>query len=270
MPIEQIHWGDLVDEVDFVNKIILADSQAVYRAGVAKVLSADEDNRIIAQCGDLDRMYRAIVAFPGSAVVFAASLRPEPTRLRMLLENTGSRGIVIAESNNSAWAYLEQGAWGAVFRDVSGPDLLECVRRVAAGDIWLASQLTQFEFAEADMEGRRVLARFTPREVRLVALVVQGCKSREMAPRLRTTEQITKSCLRSIYGKTGASDRLELAQFTIQHPVLMRAVAEVESELQGVELSYGGLGPVPVSSAQEWGQWDQLLTNQQQDGWNAA
>src|SRR5580704_17314981 len=123
-------------------------------------------------------MYRAIAAFPGSVVVFAASLRPEPTRLRMLLENTGSRSIVIAESNTSAWAYLEQGSRGVVFRNVTGPELLECVRRVATGDIWLAAELTQFEFAGTDVVGRQVLARFTPREVRLVALVVQGCKSR--------------------------------------------------------------------------------------------
>ena len=47
-----------------MNKIILADSQAIFRAGTAKVLAMDEDLRIIAQCTDLERMYHAITTFP--------------------------------------------------------------------------------------------------------------------------------------------------------------------------------------------------------------
>jgi len=47
-----------------MNKIILADSQAIFRAGTAKVLAMDEDVRIIAQCTDLDRMHHAITTFP--------------------------------------------------------------------------------------------------------------------------------------------------------------------------------------------------------------
>ena len=64
-----------------MNKIILADSQAIFRAGTAKVLAMDEDLRIIAQCTDLERMYHAITTFPGSIVLFAASLRPDFARL---------------------------------------------------------------------------------------------------------------------------------------------------------------------------------------------
>lgn len=60
-----------------MNKIILADSQAIFRAGTAKVLAMNEELRIIAQCTDLDRMFHAITTFPGSIVLFASSLRPE-------------------------------------------------------------------------------------------------------------------------------------------------------------------------------------------------
>ena len=85
-----------------MNKVILADSQAIFRAGTAKVLAMDEDLRIIAQCTDLDRMMHAVTTFPGSIVVFAASLRPDMARLRTLLEASNSRGIVIAENTEAA------------------------------------------------------------------------------------------------------------------------------------------------------------------------
>jgi DNA-binding NarL/FixJ family response regulator len=195
----------------------------------------DEELRIIAQCTDLDRMNHAITTFPGSIVLFAASLRPDMTRLRLLLESTGSRGIVIAENNDLPAAYLQQGFRGVVFRSVTGSALVECVRRVAAGDTWVPPQVMQLDSPEDDMVGTRVRDRLTPKEMRIVALIVQGCKNREIATRLKTTEQVIKNYLRSIYDKTGVSDRLELALFTIHHRVLAQAAAEVGSKLEAEE-----------------------------------
>ena len=56
-----------------MNKIILADSQAIFRAGTAKVLASDDDFRIIAQCSDTERMMHAVTTFPGAVVIFASA-----------------------------------------------------------------------------------------------------------------------------------------------------------------------------------------------------
>jgi DNA-binding NarL/FixJ family response regulator len=226
-----------LDEARDMNKVILADSQAIFRAGTAKVLAMDEDLRIIAQCTDLDRMHHAITTFPGSIVLFSTSLHPDLGRLRTMLEATGSRGIVIAENNDLAGAYIQQGFRGVVFRNVTGTALVECVRAVAAGDTWMPPQLMVADSPEEDMVGTRVRDRLTPKEMRIVALIVQGCKNREIATRLKTTEQVIKNYLRSIYDKTGVSDRLELALFTIHHRVLAAAAAEVGSKLEAEEAS---------------------------------
>jgi DNA-binding NarL/FixJ family response regulator len=218
-----------------MNKIILADSQAIFRAGTAKVLAMDEDLRIIAQCTDLERLLHAITTFPNSIVLFAASLRPDLTRLRMLLEAAGSRGIVIAENNEAVDIYQQMGIRGVVFRSVTSSSLVECVHCVAAGNVWLPPQIMQPDSPEEDMVGTRVRDRLTPKEMRIVALIVQGCKNREIATRLKTTEQVIKNYLRSIYDKTGVSDRLELALFTIHHRVLARAAAEVGTKLEAEE-----------------------------------
>jgi len=215
-----------------MNKIILADSQAIFRAGTAKVLAMDEDLRIIAQCTDLERMYHAVSTFPSAIVLFAASLHPDFPRLRGLLESAGSRGIVIAENNDAAGVYIQQGFRGVVFRSVTGQSLVDCVHRVASGDIWLPPQVMQPDTPEEDLVGTRVRDRLTPKEMRIVALIVQGCKNREIALRLKTTEQVIKNYLRSIYDKTGVSDRLELALFTIHHRVLAQAAAEVGDKLE--------------------------------------
>lgn len=210
-----------------MRKVIIADSQAIFRAGTAKVLAADENVRIIAQCADVDRLLHAITSFPGSVVLFASALRPEMTQLRRTLDASSSHGIVIAETSETAQAYLQQGFRGVVFRNISGPALLDCVRRVANGDTWIPPQLIVPDAVDDDAVGARVRDRLTPKEMRIVALIVQGCKNREIASRLKTTEQVIKNYLRSIYDKTGVSDRLELALFTIHHRVLAAAAAEV-------------------------------------------
>ncbi len=79
---------------------------------------------------------------------------------------------------------------------------------------------------EDDMVGQRVRDRLTPKELKIIALIVQGCKNKEIAMRLGTTEQVIKNYLRSIYDKTGVSDRLELALFTIHHRTLADAAAK--------------------------------------------
>jgi DNA-binding NarL/FixJ family response regulator len=229
--------GKNVDEAHIMNKIILADSQAIFRAGTAKVLAMNEELRIIAQCTDLDRMFHAITTFPGSIVLFASSLRPELPRLRVMLDGANSRGIVIAENNEVAANYLQQGFRGVVFRNVTGTALVECVRRVSEGDTWIPPKLMQPDSPEEDMVGTRVRDRLTPKEMRIVALIVQGCKNREIAIRLKTTEQVIKNDLRSSYDQTGVSDRLELALFTIHHRVLAQAAAEVGSRLEAEALA---------------------------------
>jgi DNA-binding NarL/FixJ family response regulator len=81
------------------------------------------------------------------------------------------------------------------------------------------------EEVENDMVGTRVRDRLTPKELRIVALIVQGYKNKDIATELGTTEQVIKNYLRNIYDKIGVSDRLELALFTIHHRILAEAAA---------------------------------------------
>lgn len=218
-----------------MHKLILADSQAIFRAGTAKVLALDDDLRIIAQCADTERMMHAVSTFPGATLIFASSLKPELVRLRTVLETMGSKAIVIAENSESPSQYLQQGFRGVVFRNTTGSALVECVRRVGAGETFQPLQALLADTPEEDLVGTRVRDRLTPKEMRIVALIVQGCKNREIALRLKTTEQVIKNYLRSIYDKTGVGDRLELALFTLHHRVLAEAAALVGSHIEAEE-----------------------------------
>ena len=95
----------------------------------------------------------------------------------------------------------------------------------AQDDIWVQDFAVPSELTENDMVGLRVRDRLSAKELRIVALIVQGYKNKEIASQLGTTEQVIKNYLRNVYDKIGVSDRLELALFTIHHRILNEAAA---------------------------------------------
>jgi DNA-binding NarL/FixJ family response regulator len=161
--------------------------------------------------------------FRGATLIFASSLKLSALQVMARVRSTGGRAVVIAENHEPIQPFLADGVNGAVHRSVSGPSLLECMRRVIHGERGVIASGCQGTIHEEDPVGTRVRDRLTPKEMKIVALIIQGCKNKEIALRLLTTEQVVKNYLRSIYDKTGVSDRLELALFTIHHRILAEA-----------------------------------------------
>jgi len=206
-------------------KIILADSQAIFRAGAAKVLAVEDDFRIVAQCENTERMLVAIESFRANVLIFSTAMHVDIRQLVELAKKTKTRLVIVIESNDNSAQYLQLGISGVVFRNVSGNALVECVRKVSRGETWVQDTGAAAEATENDIVGARVRDRLTPKELRIVALIVQGFKNKEIATQLGTTEQVIKNYLRNVYDKIGVSDRLELALFTIHHRILNEAAA---------------------------------------------
>ena len=225
-----------------MNRIILADNQAIFRAGAARTLALEDDMRIVAQCDDLPRLFSAIETMRNAVILLSSTLRPESrsdqkgdsrpdskadsrSDLRDLLVRTvavDSRVVLITENTEQVPDEIAKALDGILCRNVTGSVLVDCVRRVGRGQRFVQrSNVTTMQVS--DTVGTRVRDRLTPKEMQIVALIVQGCKNKDIAAQLNTKEQVIKNYLRSIYDKTGVSDRLELALFTIHHRVLAEA-----------------------------------------------
>jgi DNA-binding NarL/FixJ family response regulator len=213
-----------------MQRIILADNQIIFRTGVARVLSKEPDLQVVAQCADLDRLKEAIESFPASVVLFSAAITQNLREAMGWIEAAGSKSIIVLEHGAELDDEVAQCAKGIVRRSVGGPQLIDFLHRVAAGE-----RIVQCTNAKPmplqDRIGARVLARLTPKEVQIIALVADGCKNKQIATALGTGEQMVKNYLRVIYDKTGVSDRLELAVFTVNHPVLAEAAEQARALL---------------------------------------
>lgn len=187
--------------------------------------------RIVAQCENTEKLFAALEMSRRSILLVASSLRPDFPSLLARIKELGSRVILVAENTEHVADEMMILFDGVVCRNVSGTELVDCVRRVARGQrsVQLANVTTM---QAADSVGARVRDRLTPKEMQIVALIVQGCKNKEIATQLGTKEQVIKNYLRGIYDKTGVSDRLELALFTIHHRVLAEAAAKAGNLIQ--------------------------------------
>ena len=206
-------------------KMVLADKQAIFRAGIAKVLGVEDEIRIVAQVQAADQVIPTLEKFQPNVLAFSTALISNVAELVSAAGPHHTRLIALAETGENTGSYLTAGVHGVVFRSVTGPQLLECVHAVAGGATWVQPAMVSPEVNENDMVGARVRDRLTPKELRIVALVVQGYKNKDIAAELGTTEQVIKNYLRNVYDKIGVSDRLELALFTIHHRILAEAAA---------------------------------------------
>ena len=214
-----------------MNRIILADNQAIFRAGAARVLALEEDIRIAAQCDDMAKLFTAVDSLRGSIVMAASSLHTNLPELLARVQASGSRLILVTENAERIAETTSVLIHGLLCRNVGGTDLVDCVRQVGRGQRFVQrSNLATMQ--TTDNVGARVRDRLTPKEMQIVALIVQGCKNKDIAQQLGTKEQVIKNYLRAIYDKTGVSDRLELALFTIHHRALAEAATRAGQMIQ--------------------------------------
>ncbi|MBS1799450.1 MAG: response regulator transcription factor [Acidobacteria bacterium] len=205
-----------------MNRIILADNQAIFRAGAARILALEDDMRIAAQCEDVPKLWSALESLRSAVILVASSLRPDLPALSERARALNSRIVLVAENSEQVSDEVTQCLEGIIGRNISGTDLVDCVRRIVRGQRYM-QRANVTAIHSSDSVGARVRDRLTPKEMQIVALIVQGCKNKEIAMQLGTKEQVIKNYLRGIYDKTGVSDRLELALFTIHHRVLAEA-----------------------------------------------
>jgi DNA-binding NarL/FixJ family response regulator len=212
-------------------QIILADNQAIYRSGLMRVLKAEIGIEIVVQCSKLTQLQKAVSSWRGSIVIFASSFTFEIPSLLDMVERSGSRAVMILESEFVLDATLAARLHGVLLRSVAEPQLLDCLYRVAEGGRYLQRALVQTMVAP-DQQASEALKRLSERELQIVALICEGLRNKEIARRLSTKEQSIKNYLRSIYSKVQVCDRLELAIFAMHHKALAEMVQNVRLEME--------------------------------------
>jgi len=214
-------------------RVIVADSQAIFRAGLRKIFAVEDDIRVVGQAETLDQAVAAAKKFSAEILIFEAALaeRPADSVQEILKQAQGLRVVVVTEAPDQELTLelFRRGAHAIVSREIDSELFVECLRKVANGEPWLDPQgvkwvMEAYRTQALRPQSSRTKLQLTPKESLIVSCVTQGMKNKEIAVRVGTTEQVVKNYLRKVYDKLGVADRLELALYCLNNRVLQPEV----------------------------------------------
>jgi DNA-binding NarL/FixJ family response regulator len=205
-----------------VIRVVLADDQALVRAGFRALLDAEPDVEVVGEAGDGDE-----------AVRLAETLRPDVVLMDIRMPGTdgleatrriaedgrlaGVRVVIVTtfELDEYVFEAIRGGASGFLVKDTEPADLIRGVRAVARGDALLSPGITRRligEFATRAKEAQpaRLLDELTDREREVMGLVAAGLSNDDIAERLFLSPATAKTHVSRAMGKLGARDRAQL------------------------------------------------------------
>ncbi|MCC3765647.1 response regulator transcription factor [Glycomyces sp. TRM65418] len=202
-------------------KVLIADDQAMVRAGFAALLNAQEDLDVVGDAADgvaavteTSRLRPDVVlmdvrmpTMDGLEAAKRILSTPEERRPRVLMLTTFDLDDYVYEA-------LRMGASGFLLKDAPPGDLIAAVRVVAAGDALLAPSVTR-RLIEQSFKARPALTRsarldeLTPREEEVLRLIARGLSNPEIAEALFVSEQTVKTHVGKVFAKLGLRDRAQ-------------------------------------------------------------
>lgn len=211
-------------------RVLVADDHTIFREGLCRLLEAEDDITVIGQaCNGQECL--GLVAKLKPDVLLLDLKMPDQDGLAVLSELGGDKSSVktiVLTASEDEQDYVEtvrRGARGIVLKQAASERLLEGIRKVHRGEIWI-DQRVAAEVMKAITRPSPLAAApgekslLTPREGEIVSLVTQGYRNKEIAVKLSISEQTVKNHLQNIYDKLGVSDRLELALYALHHKLV--------------------------------------------------
>ena len=203
-------------------RVMLADDQALVRAGFAALLDAEDDIEVTGEAADGEEAVRLArtcrpdvvlmdIRMPGLDGIEATRKIAADGRL------AGTHVVIVTTFDLDEYVFegLRAGAAGFLVKDTDPPELIRAVRVVAGGEALLSPKITLrliSEFATRSRKVRRVtgLDSLTAREREVVTLVAGGLSNEEIASRLYMSISTAKTHATRAMTKLGARDRAQL------------------------------------------------------------
>lgn len=202
-------------------RLVLTDDHPLILDGLEQLVRLAGDFEVLERCVSGEEALRAVEAhrpdillldirlpdLDGLAVMRELRRRRLPTRVVLL---------TAALHEDEMLEAVRLGVVGVVLKEMAPRLLVECLRKVHAGERWIEKRSVR-EALETMLRreagGREAASQLTPREVELIRMVAEGLRNREIAERLCITEGTVKVHLHNIYKKLAVENRVAVRRY---------------------------------------------------------
>ena len=199
--------------------MFLLDDHEIVRRGLRELLEAEGDLLVVGEAGTAEEAYGRIPATTPHVAVLDVRL-PDGNGIEVCRE-IRSRHPEIAcimltsfSDDEAVYAAIMAGAAGYLLKQVRGSDLVDGVRRVAAGESLLDPSVTTRVLDRLrHREGDDELASLTDQERRILSLIAEGLTNRQIGERLFLAEKTVKNYVSNMFAKLGMHRRTEAAAY---------------------------------------------------------
>ncbi|MFY9914896.1 MAG: response regulator transcription factor [Nocardioidaceae bacterium] len=205
-------------------RVYLLDDHEVVRRGLRDLLEQDGDIVVVGESGLAQEATRRIPALRPDVAVLDGRL-PDGSGIDVCREIRSRHPEIAAliltsfDDDEALFSAIMAGAAGYVLKQIRGTDLVDTVRRVAAGQSMLDPAVTQqvLDRLRNGPEEDAALAPLTGQERRILELIGEGMTNRQIAEAMFLAEKTVKNYVSSLLSKLGMERRTQAAVFAAKH-----------------------------------------------------
>jgi DNA-binding NarL/FixJ family response regulator len=212
-------------------RVVIADDQAMGRAGFRSLLKEEPDIDVVGEAADGEQAVAAVRRFRPDVALMDIRMPSmdglEATR-RIVQAGSATRILILTTFDLDEYVYegLRAGASGFLLKDASPEQLIAAIHVVADGEAVLAPSVTRrvveafARFPGRDDHAEAALATLTSREREVLELLARGRSNAEIADDLVVSETTAKTHVRNVLGKLALRDRVHAVVFAYESGVV--------------------------------------------------
>jgi two-component system response regulator DevR len=204
--------------------VFLLDDHEIVRRGLRDLLEAEQDIKVVGEASTQDQAVGRVHALDPDVAVLDVRLQEgngvEACReIRSLHPRTACLILTSFADDQALFEAIMAGAAGYVLKQIRANDLVDAVRRVAAGQNLLDPAVTArvLERLRRGPEEDELIARLSAQEHQVLLLLAEGLTNRQIAERLYLAEKTIKNYVTSVLSKMGLTRRTEAAVYAARH-----------------------------------------------------